>query len=219
MLMLPLVGSGLLVLWRAHRLLPVLAVLVIAGDHLRADPGLGGYARFTSPQLLGPISHHGLRRQLDWTLPLDAPLGWRFPASAGAWPAATGNSLVAGVVSDTAVYQLLGDGEAGLVSPPLKVPAPLVRAIRIEAAFSGWAHIARIEWRRKDGKTATKNASAYFEVDRTGRTRTYEIPVWRSTEWTDVIEQVKVLYDGDTVVPRHIELVAYPDVSRRPTAR
>ena len=212
MLLLPLAAVGLMLMWGWHRLLPALVVVALAIDHYtRISPEVGNYSAFSGARLLASSSYSLQRRNLDWRLPLDARVGWTFPADTALWMTPS----VAVVEDQRSTFMAVRTDGLTLTSPVLAIPAPLVERLEIEAAFTGFVHVAHVSWQRK-GMTAP--ARAWFKVDQTGRMKTYRIPVSRSGDWTGVIERLSIIYEGDVIAPARITLVTYPGVTPRPTA-
>jgi len=207
MALIPLAAVGFVSVWQLRPLIAVLMLLALGIEHYHQPMLPPALVQWPSGRLLGSVSYRAQRAQLDKGFPTTTRLRWKFPEQATLW---TPGKNVVHINDGGATFHNLEHGAGMIGSPPVGVPTPLIETIEIEAAFSGWAPVAKLVWYR--GGHAL---GVFFEVDHTGVTRTYRIPVWQSREWHGTLDRLEIYYEGDTIEPKRIELVTYPDVRPR----
>jgi hypothetical protein len=199
MLLLPIIGCSLVWLWRmSPAIVAVLAVGLAARNYALVSPELGNLA-FSPEPLLVSSSYHTLRASLR-DQALGQRLSWHWPEAMAEW--SRGDSMVAIRSQTSGIYQFVNQNGGGVQSPDLNVPAPIIKDIRIRAAFTGWNHAAMLSATPRNSPPLV----LYFAVDSTGRMQDYVIPVDRAEQWAGTITSIAIGYGGDSVELQSLSL-------------
>ena len=210
MMLLPIMATGLVCMWRWNRVLPVLVVgSILAYDYSRVLPQLGNHQFALVSRLYG--QSYTLKRQalVPELVRRQQRLSWNMAADASEWKDGDDIAFVPGPLP---TYQLLKDTGGSIHSPRLEVPADAIQQVVIEGGFSGWAHVARLlVWR--DNRPLPSWIA--FPVDSSGLVQEYRVPVARSGDWNGVITRVDIGYSGgDSVTLRAFRFEPYQDVAK-----